>query len=237
VTVNKNDILFTIGFLGKYFVQVLKGITAQGVWTNASSIKAYAAIKNDGIPGIVLSSSDSVNKADVFCRLLDDTMIKKEVGILATCSKFSPANKSILNALDLYDATNLSIIAASEDLSDNEMILSNKTNPNILEIKNRSGSFSDEIPISATSCKFTLSVRNVNLSNMLKGMGPILVTLRLDSSHPILMIESGQEKCFIACFNSAIKPFEVESIKEDEKAPVVVSDTKSPKEGTVQLSS
>lgn len=237
VTVNKNDIFVTIGLLGKYFVQVLKGIIAQGTWTNASSIKIYAAVKNDGVPGIILSSSDGTNKVDVFCRLLDDAMIKKEVGILATCSKFSPANKCIVNSLDLYDATNLSIIAASEDLSDNELILSNKTNPNILEIKNRSGSFSDEIAIPATSCKFNLSIRNVNLSNMLKGMGPISVTLRLDSSHPILMIESGQEKCFIACFNSAIKPFEVETIKDDEKAPVVVSDSKSSKEGAVQLSS
>ncbi len=47
VTVNKNDIFVTIGLLGKYFVQVLKGIIAQGTWTNASSIKMYAAAKND----------------------------------------------------------------------------------------------------------------------------------------------------------------------------------------------
>jgi len=233
IKINETEVPIVIGLLGKYFVPFLKGLVAQCSWLDTGSIKIYASSKGDSIPGITMSVSDGVNKAEMFYRLLDDTMIKKEIGILQTCSKFSPAYTCQINALDLLEATDLAIVAASDDLSDNELVLSNGINNNTLSLVNRSGSFTDEISMPVVNCTFNISVRNINLSNMLKGMGPILIKLRLDKSHPILMLESVTEKCFIACFNSAIKPFEVKELKDDKKDNVVLSTSSESKERAV----
>lgn len=238
VTIGKNTENVVLSLSGKKLSTLLKAFVAQSTWLKVYEYKLSLAIANNNICGVRLYAENEGAYIETILPLLDADTTKRENNVLNKCSTFKPELEVEVDALTLYEASYLALISKASEAEDPKLILSNKGDLTKLEVKNTSDSFSDELVVSG-NCKFHVVVRNLNLSNMLKLMGPVKVKLAFDKGPTpmnILTIKDGRERCFISCFSDSTQnmPFFVEEIK-DEKNSVVSTGMDNTSGRTVEL--
>lgn len=238
ITIGKTTENVILSLSGKKLSSLLKAFVAQSTWLKVYDYKLSLAIANNNICGVRLYAENEGSYIETILPLLDSDTTKRENNVLNKCSAFKPELEVEVDALALYEASYLALISKASESEDPKLILSNKINITNLEVKNTSDSFSDELTVSG-NCKFHIVVRNINLANMLKLMGPIKVKLAFDKGPTpmnILTIKDGKERCFISCFSDSTQnmPFFIEEVK-DEKNSLVSTRMDSTSRGTVEL--
>lgn len=238
ITIGKTTENVILSLSGKKLSSLLKAFVAQSTWLKVYDYKLSIAIANNNICGVRLYAENEGSYIETILPLLDTDTTKRENNVLNKCSAFKPELEVEVDALALYEASYLALISKASESEDPKLVLSNKINITKLEVKNTSDSFSDELTVSG-NCKFHIVVRNINLANMLKLMGPIKVKLAFDKGPTpmnILTIKDGKERCFISCFSDSTQnmPFFIEEVKNEENS-LVSTRMDSTSRGAVEL--